>query len=243
MAPSLTAALDIDMGVILSDFRHCVKNIWFTLSILVLVISLWLDIGTEAYWLLHQEVVDPIELFSKALLGNGSVISLPLLASLPCAASAWQELNAGAARLAVFRCGRVSYITGKLIAVLFMAALAQVIGLMFFLGMLLMICPSVHAPFPILALLARLLTAMFFSAVGGAGALVAKDAVSAYVIPIALCFALSMISSRFLISVRLANPLNWLKGDPQAIGLLILLIVSASVIYVTSLRLVMKQYV
>ena len=243
MAPSLTATLAIDMGAIPSDFRHCAKNIWFTLSILALVISLWLDIGTEAYWLLHQEVVDPFELFSKAMSGNGSVISLPLLASLPCAASAWQELNAGAARLAVFRCGRFTYITGKLISVLIMAALAQVIGLLFFLGMLMMICPVADTPFPGLVLLARLLTVMFFSAVGGAGALVAKDAVSAYAIPIALCFALSMISSRFLISVRLANPLNWLKGDPQAIGLLILLIVSASVIYVTSLRLVMKQYV
>ena len=230
-------------NTILADFRHALKSFWFSIAVLAAIVGFWLDLGTDAFLLLRGGGVDPMDLLRKALSGAGSVISLPLLASLPCAASAWQELNAGAARLAVFRCGRFSYISGKLIAVLTMAALAQVIGLMIFLGILLMICPVADTPFPGLALLARLLTAMFFSAVGGAGALIAKDAVSAYAIPIALCFALSMISSRFFISVRLANPLNWLKGDPQAIGLLILLIISASVLNVTSLRLAMKQYV
>jgi len=234
---------DIILNTILLDIRHALKNIWLSIAVLAVVVSFWLDLGTDAFWLLRGGEKDPMELLRKALSGSGSAISLPLLASLPCAASAWQELQAGAARLAVFRCGRFAYVSGKLIAVLFMAALAQAIGLMIFLGMLLMISPAADTLFPGSALLARLLAAMFFSAVGGAGALIAGDAVSAYAIPIALCFALSMISSRFLISVRLANPLNWLKGDPQAIGLLILLIISASALYVASLRLVMKQYV
>jgi hypothetical protein len=234
---------DIILNTILLDIRHALKNIWLSIAVLAVVVSFWLDLGTDAFWLLRGGEKDPMELLRKALSGSGSAISLPLLASLPCAASAWQELQAGAARLAVFRCGRFAYVSGKLIAVLFMAALAQAIGLMIFLGMLLMISPAADTLFPGSALLARLLAAMFFSAVGGAGALIAGDAVSAYAIPIALCFALSMISSRFLISVRLANPLNWLKGDPKAIGLLILLIISASALYVASLRLVMKQYV
>ena len=137
----------IILNTILSDFRHALKSIWFSIAVLAVVISFWLDLGTDAFWLLRGGGADPMDLLRKSLSGAGSALSLPLLASLPCAAAAWQELTAGAARLAVFRCGRPAYIAGKLLAVLGMAVLAQAAGAFLFTGLLLAICPAPNAVF------------------------------------------------------------------------------------------------
>ena len=235
--------MDILVNTILSDFRHALKNSWFSIAVLAAVVSFWLDLGTDAFWLLRGGGIDPMDLLRKALSGAGSALSLPLLASLPCAAGAWQELTAGAARMAVFRCGRPAYIAGKLLAAFCMAALAQAAGAFLFTGLLLAISPAPSAAFPVSVLGARLLSAMFFSVVGGIGALLARDTVSAYAIPTAIGFSLSLLSARFFIGVPYVSPLAWLAGDRQAIRLLLLLLAVASTAYIIILRREMDHYV
>ena len=84
---------------------------------------------------------------------------------------------------------------------------------------------------------------MFFSAVGGIGALLARDTVSAYAIPTALSFSLTLLSARFFIGVPAVSPLSWLAGDRPAIRLLLLLLAVASAGYIIVLRLEMDHYV
>ena len=96
--------------------------------------------GEDSYWLLRGGGMEPMALLAGALAGAGSALALPILAALPAAGAALRELSAGAARMAVFRCGRGAYIAGKLLAALLSAALSQAAGCLIFTGLLLMLC-------------------------------------------------------------------------------------------------------
>ncbi|NLG37612.1 MAG: hypothetical protein GX549_06310 [Clostridiales bacterium] len=224
------------MRAIRADMRRALTGIWFPISVVATVACLWMDLGEDSYWLLRGGGMEPMTLFAEALAGAGSALALPILAALPAAGAALRELSAGAARMAVFRCGRGAYIAGKLLAVLLAATLSQSAGCFAFAGLLLMLCPAPAAAFPASILLNRLLSAMVFSLIGGVGALLTDDPVSACTVPTAASFALTMLSSRFLIGVRYVSPLSWLSGDSDALTLLIALIAAASALYAVVLR-------
>lgn len=233
----------ISMNVVFSDFRHALRSPWFALSTVALVFSLWLDLGTDSYWLLHGGPADAMLLLKNAMCGAGSILSLPLLSALPCSANAYQELSNGSARMAIFRCGRPVYIFSKLLCLLCMTLLSQAIGILLFTRILLFFCPHCTTPFPYLIFLSRLLAAMFFSTLGGVSALLAKDSVSACAIPTSFSFSLSLLASRFFIATPGINPLSWLSGEPEMLLLLRFILTAVSLLYVMILRLEMNQYV
>ncbi len=172
--------------MILYDLRQVLKGVWFYVALATTVVSLWMDLGPDSYWVLHGGIMDPMEMLAKALSGSGSALSLPLLASLPCSANAFQELSSGAARMAVFRSGRAAYIISKLLSAIFAAALSQALGVLLFAGLLLVPGPGMATEFPAHMLLSRLLSAMVFSIAGGTGALLYRDTVSAIAVPTAM---------------------------------------------------------
>lgn len=180
------------MRMILYDLRQVLKGVWFYVALATTVVSLWMDLGPDSYWVLHGGIMDPMEMLAKALSGSGSALSLPLLASLPCSANAFQELSSGAARMAVFRSGRAAYIMraayiiSKLLSAIFAAALYQALGVLLFAGLLLVPGPGMATEFPAHMLLSRLLSAMVFSIAGGTGALLYRDTVSAIAVPTAM---------------------------------------------------------
>ena len=230
------------MRAFCSDLLHGVRGLWFACSVLAAAVCLWLDLGTDSYWLLHGGGLDPLELLSEALSGTGSALSLPLLAALPCGAAAFLELSSGAARMAVFRCGRGSYVAGKLLSLLLLAASSQLLGAGLFTAVLLALSPAA-VPFPAARLLARALAAMLWAAVGGAGALLTGDAVSALVVPTGASYACSMLASRFFPDALLADPLSWLTGEKPAVLLLLALTTAASALYAVLLSREVRRHV
>ena len=231
------------MRMILYDFRRALRSIWFYIALAASVASLWMDLGTDSYWVLHGSIVDPMEMLAKALSGSGSALSLPLLASLPYSANAFQELSSGAARMAVFRSGRTAYIISKLLSTIFAAALSQASGVLLFTGLLLAACPAAVTPFPAHMLISRLLSAIVFSIAGGTGALLSKDTVSAIAVPTAMSFTLFMLSARFFTGVWLINPLSWLTGEIDTILFLCIFLLVMAALYVVILRKEVLRYV
>lgn len=246
MEQLLIVILGINMRVIISDIRNVIRKGWFYITIFAVMVCLWLDLGTDSYWVLHGGGMDPMLLLEKSLSGPGSALSLPLLASLPCAAHAMQELLTGAARMSIFRSGYRNYILAKLLTVLLMAALAQIAGIILFSLLLVVASPSTsNTPFPIDITLARILSTIVFASIGGTAALLSKDTVSAYAVPTALSFALSMLVSRFFVEAKYQylDPRTWLTGDKSSILLLSVLLVFTSTLYVLVLRKEINNYV
>ncbi len=187
--------------------------------------------------------MDPLDLLVKALSGSGSALSLPLLASLPYSANTFLELSSGAARMAIFRSGRDAYVISKLLSTIFATALSQFLGVLLFAGLLMILSPGTAASFPAHMVFARLLSAMVFSLIGGIGALLSKDMVSAIAVPTAMSFALFMLSSRFFIGIKFVDPLYWLSGETDGIVVLCIFFSIVAVLYAAVLRKEMRHYV
>lgn len=178
---------------------------WFYLSAAATVFCLWMELDADAI----RSKTDSFLLLSAALSGRGSRLSLPLLASLPFSANAWQEISSRAAYSCVFRCGYRPYLAGQLAALFLAACLSQLLGILFFLFLL--VC--LGAPLPLSAmtpflpagtqtsllteLSSRLLAAISFAYLGCIGAILTRDAVCALVIPTAVSFSLSLLAERF----------------------------------------------
>ena len=235
-----TGILGINMRAISSDIRNILRKGWFYITIFAVMVCLWLDLGTDSYWILQGDGTEPMHLLTKSLTSPGSVLSLPLLASLPSAAHAMQELLTGVARMSIFRCGYRNYILAKLLTVLLMATLAQIAGILLFITLLVVVAsPSpANTPFPIYMLLARILSTTLFASIGGIAALLSKDTVSAYAVPTALSFALTMLVSRFFVEPKYQylDPRTWLTGDKGSILLLGILLLFTSILYLLVLR-------
>ncbi|HHY83070.1 MAG TPA: hypothetical protein GX505_10405 [Clostridiales bacterium] len=231
------------MRMIFLDFYRVMKSKWFYIALATSAVSLWMNLGSDSYWILHGGTMDPMEMLAKALSGPGSALSLPLLASLPYSANAYQELSSGAARMAMFRCGRAAYMISKLLSVVCAAAYSQALGVLLFTGVMLAIAPGTGSSFPAHMLISRLLSATVFSIIGGTGALLSEDTVSAIAVPTAVSFALSMLSARFFIGVRFINPLSWLSGEADIILFLCIFILAMAALYSVVLKKVMLHYV
>ncbi len=163
---------------------------------------------------------DVAGLLSEMLSGKGNLLSLPLLAALPYSASIFQEMNTGAARYAIFRCGYRVYLFSKITAILLSAVLSQCMGLMIFSVAISFMAGSLVL-LPVHLVVQRLIAASIFAMLGNMGALIAKDIVSAYIIPVMFVFALSMFQSRFFFGAEYLNPVVWLSEAAFALPLLL----------------------
>ncbi len=173
---------------------------------------LWFELGTDAEFLMYCEKSEAVNFLSNVLSEKGNILSLPLLAALPYSASAYKEISTGAARYAVFRCGYKIYTSGKIIAVILSASLSQLLGALLF-CITVSFMTGYFVFFPVNLMVQRLLAACVFAMVGNISALLTKDAVSAYILPIVFVFSLSMFKSRFFVNAVYLDPITLLTAD------------------------------
>ena len=235
----MTRDWGIEMMACFAECRRLLRGKMFWAAVLLTVFALWTELGSEIYWLLHGAQLSFAGLAEKALTGEGSLLSLPLLAALPSAALARQELSGGAVSAILFRCGRAKYLISRFFSVLFGALFSQAVGILLFMSILTaLLSPE---PFSAALLGARMLSSAIFALAGGFAALLTKDAVSACAVPVVLCFSCSMLQARFWTEAVFLDPLSWLKGEsflfPTA------LLISFSLLYLACLSREVKRYV
>lgn len=195
------------------EIFRILKSKWFWLSASITVVTLWAGIGPDSYWLLQGAEMESAWLFQNAFTSSMNAIALPLLAALPGAALVRKELGSGSVRSVLFRIGMRKYLFSRVASLLLSSVAAQLIGAGCFIMILGFLATDVS--FPITYLTARLICTAVFSVVGSFGALLTKDMTCAYAVPIASCFALSMLRSRFMIEAEYIDPLCWLSGTPD----------------------------
>lgn len=212
------------MNALRADICRFLKNRWFYFAVIFTVVILWFDLWSEEDILLYGNQQDTAALLSELLGRKGTLLSLPLLAALPYSASIFQEMSTGAVRYAIFRCGYRVYLFSKMAAILLSAVLSQFAGLVIF-SMAASFLAGTWIFFPAQLVLQRMLAASIFAMVGSVGAILSRDVVSAYIIPVMLVFALTMFQSRFFFEAEYLNPAAWLSNSTCALPFLAVLCV------------------
>lgn len=203
---------------------------WLFLSAVCTAAFLWLGLGSHSYWMISVDEysVDFIFLLNLSLTGESTMLSLPLLAALPAAASALTELRTGAFRAKVFRTGKGKWQAGKVCSCAAAAVCSQIAGIIIFSAVIALftsikggVFPSISVMLGVLPVIcARALSAVIFAGFGMVAAVLSGSSASAYVAPLAACFSLKLIGSRFFPGAVYINPAKWLCGDSQALILL-----------------------
>lgn len=219
---------------------------WFWLAAVATVIFLWLGIGTESYIMLQSSEfpVDKRELLQNSLMSESTALSLPALAALPAAAMALTEVKTGIVRSKVFRVGRRAWRIGKLAACAVSAVLSQMMGIVAFVGILSIlecrngcIVPSAVENGVIGTMIgAHLLAAVIFACFGAAMAMLTGIGASAYVAPMAACFTMKLLGSRFFLETPYIDPTEWLSGNEFALRLLWMLLAATMCLFDLALR-------
>lgn len=188
------------------DVLHCLRGRWFWAACVLSGLCLWFGLeGISPFSLRDQDVQVVADAVGMAFTSKISRVSLPLVSALPCAGMALSQLQSGAFRPAVFRCGFSGYSWGKIFSSGLGAMLSQLLASGVFCAFFLT-APNWRL------LLSRLLAACLFAQLGGIAALVSGDAVVAYVTPVAVCFSLELLQARFFTGWELLSPAAWLTG-------------------------------
>ena len=220
------------MRSILSDLRRVLTGRWFLVAVIAGLGALWLSIGESSYDLLGSLYYgdDPgwQHILRQALTGPFGMLTLPALAALPFGAEALQRLRSGAFRPAVFRTVRGHYITGQALACALGGMLTQLFSFLLLLVLLSILGLSLntagigpeHLAHALPLLWGRMLCGGLWAALGSASALVTETPGAAYLGPLCLCYALSMITTRFFPEAAFLNPMNWpaMAGSMLALG-------------------------
>ena len=220
------------MTVIMIEVFRILKGKWFWLSALFTVVTLWAGIGPDSYWLLQGSQMESAWLFQNAFTSSVNAISLPLLAALPGAALTRKELGSGSLRGILFRINMRKYLFSRVISLLFSSMAAQCIGAGGFILAISFLAAEFY--FPLNFLIARVICAAVFAVVGSFGALLTRDTTCAYAVPIALCFALTMLRARFMIDAEFIDLLCWLSGAPDKLlfmGAVLVLLITGYIIF------------
>ena len=233
------------MKCIFSDFRRAITGRWFLVAFFASVVSLYMSIGDQSYYLINKlsemEMyedsfwLDAASLLLQGMQGDFGVMILPALSALPFAAQALQEIKSGAIRPAVFRVGRRSWISGKLLSTFASGMLLQItaaIGLLLVFHLMMLIYAGELFPMgdfaPVWAvLLHRMFCGGIWAGVGCLIALMTETTSAAYLAPLCLCYAMVMIGTRFFPEATLLNPSNWLTGAFWPLLLVLIVLMTA----------------
>ena len=211
------------MKVFLAEFLRLIRKPIFFCSAVLTAGALWIGMGTDARWLLSGSFSESQWLLDTTFKARANVLSLPLLSALPSAASVWQELSGGSVKNVLFRSGRREYLCSRTAVLPIVSFLSQLLGILLFL--ILVGALTRDSQFPLRLILPRLVLTMIFALSGGIGAVLAQDSACAYVIPVTLCFTLTMLKSRFLFNMKVLDPVALLSGEAGTLpGLLFLLL-------------------
>lgn len=199
--------------------------------------EVWIKLKTRWFFLCAGLTVLVLFMTNDRMSDNLTLLSLPLIAALPASASLRREAASGSLRTSLFRLGYGACLFCKTGALLLVTALSFLLGLGLW-ALLYRLTVSPFLPVSLAQTAGRLLFCLVFSLVGSFGALLIRDSISAYVLPVTLTFALSMIRSRFLVDARFMDPSWWISGEKEALfflaGMLIIMTGAYSV-YVSRL--------
>lgn len=221
------------MKTVICELRRVLCGRWFYWAALGTTVCLWLGMGSASWRMIRYGHFGSSfkALIQTALTGQSSMLSLPALAALPAASVALQEIRCGAMRTRIFRVGRRSYRVGKLTVCVLGAMLSQILGATLFIGLLYALY-TVHGAAiqmsltSVLSMLAaRWLASAAYACFGAGMALCTNTSASAYVAPMAACFTLKLLGSRFFIGVPYVDPSDWLAGGAGALPLMLILCV------------------
>lgn len=208
------------MKCIFLDFRRAITGRWFSAAILASALTLWLSIGSQTWYLFDMiadmEASDWFDLLQSTLSGELALLLLPALSALPYGAQALRELRSGAFRMAIFRSGRRAYIVGHAIICFASGMLVQLCAFVL-LSIFLMVGALAGGSMlslsvlPELAplLLGRMLCGGGWALIGCMAALLTDTASAAMIAPLCLCYALTMIATRFFPGVAMLDPIGW----------------------------------
>ncbi len=232
------------MKCIFADLRRAITGRWFLIAVFVSALLLWLSIGPETWGFLdmlqEENMFDLNYFLQNALSGQLGLLLLPALSALPYGAEPLNELHSGAFRSVLFRTGRKTYITGKVLAC-FTSGLCVQACAFFLLTTLLFVVVlafggetlsflALPQLFP--TLFGRMLCGGNFAMMGCTIALITETSSAAMIAPLCIFYALTMIATRFFPENILFSPLAW-----QSLPLLTLLIGTAVFIILTYITL------
>lgn len=218
----MTGIWGTDMKALWIEIVEKTKSKWFLVSAVLTSLTLWLGMGAESSRLLHGVQYDSHWLIEISFTAKLQLIALPLLSTLPASATARREIACGVVRNILFRCGMKEYVFSRTATLVIMSILPQFVGITGFIALLYIFTD--RASISVTLIVARILCAALFAIVGSFGALVTKDSVCAYVLPVVICFSLSMLRSRFLIEAEFLDPLCWLSGSCDMLTMLLVLL-------------------
>ena len=232
------------MKCFLYDLRRAFTGKWFVLAAIASAAALYMSIGDDTYFLMNilrdaeNNSYFPYtlsDLIIQGMHGEFGTMTFPALAALPFAAQPLQEIKSGAIRPAVFRAGRRNWMLGKGIACILAGMLLPVIAsilLMIVLhGVMLIYRGSLFPAGDFSALFQPMATRMvcggIWASIGCIIALLTETAAAAYLAPLCLCYAMTMIGTRFFPQITMLNPVNWLTGNIGLLLILLFLLVAA----------------
>lgn len=232
------------MKGLLIDLRRAFSGRWFVIAAIASATALYISIGDDSYSLMsHLRDVENrshfyfnlSDLIYQGLRGEFGTMTFPALVALPFAAQPLQEIKSGAIRSAVFRIGRRNWMIGKGIACIITGMLLPMIASMLlmivFHGIMLIYCGRLFPAGDLTTLLqpmaARMVCGGIWASIGCIIALLTETAAAAYLAPLCLCYAMSMIGTRFFPHITMLNPENWLTGDVRLLLILLALLVVA----------------
>lgn len=223
------------MKCIFSNFRRAITGHWFLIAIFASMLALWASIGSQTWDFFDMlrsagedgDWVDWSYFLQSSLTGQLGLLLLPALAALPFASEALHELKSGVFRPVLFRTGKTAYIAGQTLGCMVSGMLVQVFA---FAGLVLFISfASFFAGGGWIApqtltdclplLLGRMLCGGGWALVGCILALVTETSSAAMIAPLCLCYALTMIGTRFFPDTVLLSPMNWLTAPLPALAL------------------------
>ena len=212
------------MKLFFAELLRLMKKPAFFLAAFLTLGALWIGIGTDTQWLIQGAMTESQFVLAQAFSSKANALSLPLLSALPSAAAVWKELSGGSVRNVLFRSGKTTYFFSRCTVLPLSALSAQLLGILLFLVLVGALTGDFR--FPASLILPRLLMTMTFALSGGIGAVIARDSACAYVIPVTLCFSLTILKARFFFNIQALDPLVLLTGAagtlPILLGLLFL---------------------
>jgi hypothetical protein len=220
------------MKCILTDIRRALTRRWFPIAIFAALAAMLISSGIEADYLItalaNGDTPDWGGFIYAALTGQLGLLVLPALCALPFSKEPLEALLCGALRSAIFRTGRRAYIMGQVAACAVSGMLVQGAAFVLLCALLEGIArlhgyggigyAAITPVFPFV--LSRMLAGGLWACIGGGIALITATLSAAYIAPLCLCYALTMVGTRFFAKTIWLNPMNWITAPGMALPIL-----------------------
>lgn len=223
------------MKCIFSDFRRALTGRLFLIAIFASMLALWASIGSQTWYFFDMlqsagedgDWVDWSYFLQSALTGQLDLLLLPALAALPFASEALHAFKSGVFRPVLFRTGKAAYIAGQTLSCMVSGMMVQFFafaGLVLFISFASFFAGGGWISLQALAdclplLLGRMLCGGGWALTGCILALVTETSSAAIIAPLCLCYALTMIGTRFFPGAVLLSPMNWPTAPFPALAL------------------------